>query len=344
MSIFRYKCVNEDLGQTLVENLFINHYMPEAPGNFVKVYLLGLKYAHSQSQNFLSNETIAKTLFINSDIVWQAWKFWEEQGIIRLYNVAPKPDEELIVEFLSLKEKMLNIKDAPVVLDKHNPERIISPENDPRIRSMYKSLERIKGQPLSPTEMFAFLDCIEEYRMTPELVVKILEYCYEKDIRSLNYFKQTAKGWYDDGITTVDQADAYLEKHKDRWKKFNLVSKFFKMQNPINEFQEKLLHKWFYEYNFSDELVLKACELIGRNVKPNFEQIDRTITAWHEAGLKSLAEVEANLLKAPQESKKTKESNGVGGKTNFNNFANRTYDNKALKEQWIKKSRGDLSE
>jgi hypothetical protein len=85
MNLFRLKSNNEDLGQTLVENLFISHYMPIAPANHVKVYLLGLKYSQSYINNMLSTETIAKTLGISCDEVDAAWRYWSEQGILRLY-------------------------------------------------------------------------------------------------------------------------------------------------------------------------------------------------------------------------------------------------------------------
>lgn len=344
MSIFRYKYNNEDLGQTPLENLFINHYMPGAPGDYVKIYLLGLKYSLSYIQNRLSNEIIAKTLNIHGEEVTNAWKYWEEQGIIKLYPGKPESsDSDLIVEFLSIKEIMLNIKGTPISapVEKYGTDRIIRSENDPHIKAMFKNTEKIKGQPLSSTEMFMFLDCVDEYHMSPEVVVKILEYCYEKDIRQPNYFKQTAKGWYEDGITTIDKANEYLERHKEKWKKFNLVAKFFRMQSPINDFQEKLLYKWFYEYKYEDEIVLKACEQIGKRMNPDFGQIDRIIAAWFEKNLRTLSDIEAYILKTPnKESKKAKESDKPG----FNNFANRTYDTKHLKEQLLKKSRGELSE
>ena len=34
-----------DLGETSIENIFINDFMPGANGEFVKVYLLGYKFA-----------------------------------------------------------------------------------------------------------------------------------------------------------------------------------------------------------------------------------------------------------------------------------------------------------
>jgi hypothetical protein len=48
------------LRDTCVENIFINEYMTQAPGDFVKVYLFALAYADFDMH--MTNETIAKHL------------------------------------------------------------------------------------------------------------------------------------------------------------------------------------------------------------------------------------------------------------------------------------------
>jgi hypothetical protein len=53
-----------------------------------------------------------------------------------------------------------------------------------------------------------------------------------------------------------------------------------------------------------------------------------------------MPEVEAYLIKNPSNTGR----NSKPEKRTFNNFANRTYDTKLLKEKLIKKGRGELSE
>jgi hypothetical protein len=47
-----------ELGDTPIDNIFINDYMPDADGTYVKVYLMGYKWA-KERQSF-NNETLAK--------------------------------------------------------------------------------------------------------------------------------------------------------------------------------------------------------------------------------------------------------------------------------------------
>ncbi len=78
---------------------FINHYMLEAPGEYVKVYLLGLKYSY-YNQSF-SMEEMAERLFMSEDDIEKALKFWERSGVIKLrYS-----DNEYYIEYLPLVKK-----------------------------------------------------------------------------------------------------------------------------------------------------------------------------------------------------------------------------------------------
>ncbi len=71
------------LGDTPIENIFINDYMPMANGTYVKVYLLGYKYANDRDSNIeVNNSTISKHLDIPLEDVLRSWDFWEEKGII----------------------------------------------------------------------------------------------------------------------------------------------------------------------------------------------------------------------------------------------------------------------
>jgi DnaD/phage-associated family protein len=341
MNLFKIKSNNEDLGQTIVENLFISHYMPFAPGNYVKVYLLGLKYSQSHVNNMLSNETVAKTLGITTEEVNSAWSYWSEQGIVKLYPYTQAGTEGgFTVEYLSIREIVLNIKEKKESTGKYSPERIIKARGNQNIRDMFDSFRRLFGRELSPNELFVFLDWMDDYSFTPDVIALLVEDCISRDKKDMPYLKQVAKNWYDAGINSVDKALQYNARHKEKWQKYSKVLNFLRLGRQPTAAEEEMLYKWFYTYEFSDEVVLKACELTAKTFKPSFNYIDKILTEWKEKALSTLQEVEAYLVKTPKEIKQPAKSQ----KPSFNNFTNRTYDAKALEDMLLKKSRGELSE
>src|SRR5690554_2611525 len=93
-----------DIEDILVENIFLDAFMPSADGNFVKVYLLGYKYACSPDPNAgITNENLARTLGLLPSDVIKAWDYWEDRGIIKKHY-SKDDKQEFSVEFLSLKQ------------------------------------------------------------------------------------------------------------------------------------------------------------------------------------------------------------------------------------------------
>lgn len=341
MNLFRIKSNNEDLGQTLVENLFISHYMPSAPADHVKVYLLGLKYSQSYVNNMLSNETVAKTLKLSPDEVNAAWKYWAEQGIIRLYPYTAAGEQDgFTVEYLNIKELMLNIKEKKENRGKYSPERIINARSNIYIREMFDHFRKLFGRELSPNELFVFLDWMDDFNFPPDVIRLLVEDCVSRDKKDMPYLKQVAKNWFDAGIDSVEKAEQYNLRHKEKWQKYNKVLNYLRIGRQPTSAEEEMLNKWFYAFELSEEIVLKACELTAKTLKPSFNYIDKILCEWHEKGFTTIPEIEAYLVKEPKEEKKGTKTQKPG----FNNFTNRKYDAKSLEESWLKKSRGELSE
>ena len=84
-----------DLGETSIENIFINDFMPAANGEFVKVYLLGYKFA-KENRSDINDENIADYLGILESDVRRAWDYWKKMGIVEI--------EDGKVKFVNLKE------------------------------------------------------------------------------------------------------------------------------------------------------------------------------------------------------------------------------------------------
>ncbi len=338
MNYFRLKHFNEDLGCTLIENVFINHYMPGAPGDFVKVYLLGLKSSYSQNRNCLSNDTIAKTIGTSTETIEEAWEYWEGQGIIK---IVPSFEENCnSIEYLNIKELMLNIKGEEKKPDKYSVDRIISARQNNKVKNMFDYIHQVYGRELSQNEIFTFLDWIDDYSFPPEIVIMIIDYCISKNITDLPYLKQVAKNWFDAGIDTKDKAIEHSNKYKEKWQNYNKVLNYLRIKRQPTKAEEKALYKWFYEFAFNDDIILKACGLTINTIRPSISYMDTILTDWHNKGLRTIEEVDSYQSKT----KKTPRKERVKSqKSSFDNFAGRTYDAELLKQKLLKKSRGETS-
>ena len=97
MSTFMLK--NSANNFTPVNNVFIDKYMLKARGEFVKVYILLLKYSMSGEPGISSSILAAKLNLLESDIM-NALSYWNEEGVIKL-NPIDKMNN-FNIEFIDL--------------------------------------------------------------------------------------------------------------------------------------------------------------------------------------------------------------------------------------------------
>ena len=171
MNRFCLSLENEDLGVTPIENIFINHYLPRAPGDFVKVYLLGLKYCFNSSSS-ISNRVIAKTLdLLESDVV-KAWTYWEDQNIIRIEH---QDQGENLIHFLNIKEVVLNKSSSLSNKKPNTADKIISSRKNKKIKDMHEVIEKCMADH-SLLQKFFFTN--NGWRIIP-LLQNLLSLCWK---------------------------------------------------------------------------------------------------------------------------------------------------------------------
>ena len=68
---------------TLISNRFIDSFMPQANGEFVKVYLYLLRCVQSHAYNFTISEIADKFNNTEMDVI-RALRYWQKAGIVNL--------------------------------------------------------------------------------------------------------------------------------------------------------------------------------------------------------------------------------------------------------------------
>jgi len=325
---------NEDLGVTPIENIFINHYLPRAPGDFVKVYLLGLKYCFNSSSS-ISNRVIAKTLdLLESDVV-KAWTYWEDQNIIRIEH---QDQGENLIHFLNIKEVVLNKSSSLSNKKPNTADKIISSRKNKKIKDMHEVIEKMYGRPLSTSEILLYQQWMEDYSFTPELIVLMLEDCFNRGRKEMAYIKQVALNWFNAGVKTLKDAEKYMLSHKEKWEKYFKVMSFLGFKRPPTQKEEEIMDKWFDQLKLDLEVILEACGETAAISQPNFRYVDKIITDWHNKGLTTLDKIKAESTITPKKYKRTPK------KSTSKLDLDHNYDMDNLEKKLLKRNRGDLGD
>lgn len=328
MSTFMLK--NSANNFTPVNNVFIDKYMLKARGEFVKVYILLLKYSMSGEPGISSSILAAKLNLLESDIM-NALLYWNEEGVIKL-NPIDKMNN-FNIEFIDLVDSEDTYKKNIDLLS------ALSQSNN---KDMLRDIENLIGRTLSPSEMSNYLSWQSEFNFSSELILILIEYCLSKGKNDSRYFEKVALSWFDAGVKTVDDAQNLITKHEDKWTKIRNILNYLGIKNSdIMKPHQDMIEKWLFQYNFSIEVILKACDICSQRLnRADFRYIDGILAKWFKDNITTLEDIATkDVNKQTQIQNNNYKNNNINfhkdKPSNFANFTQRKYDYDKLEKQLL---------
>jgi DnaD/phage-associated family protein len=277
MNFKREKINNYYLHDTAVENVFINEFLPDAPGDFVRVYLFALMYADICVS--MNNESIAKQLSMPVEDVLKAWTYWEGKGVIRKHYSDPADKLHYKVEFVNLKEQIYGNGKAKNKKSQL-PANLQGLMSDKELKQMYSRIEQVTGRLFQGKEPVTILNWIRDYELSPDFIIFAYEHCTKNRNNSrLNYVGAVVKEWAGKGLRTVADIEAHLQETDNRHYLYKRVMKALGfMRNPTEE-EKRIMDTWFDEYSLDIDRVLEACRKTSGISNPNINYVNTVLTS-----------------------------------------------------------------
>lgn len=346
---------------TIVPNKFIEEYMPEASGEFVKVYLYLLHNIQSHASDCSISKIADLFNHTEKDII-RAIKYWERQGLMSIdYN----PDKTILgihfIDFQNSDEGYDISSAAPVsgnasveTLNSENSKSTIDPMavkysnseaakrefsldeikefcKDPEVAEMIFIIETYLKHPLSSSDQNYVFYWLEELHFTPELIEYLVEYCISKGHSSLRYMDKVALSWAKEDITTVEQAKESAAIHSKAY--YAVIKALGISGRNLADSEAALVNKWSREFGFDIDLIQEACKrTISATHQPSFEYTDSILTKWHDNKVRNLADVsklDENFSKNRKLTAQSSESKVAPKRTTtkrYKNFTERNLD------------------
>lgn len=352
----------QDCGATMIENNFIDNYMPRANGEFVKLYLYLLRCA--QAGRELSLSAIADVFDHTEKDVRRALAYWEKLSLLSLrYDTRGSLSEIAFLDHPS------SVSGSPSVLqpeavgtngsrtgmeeaaagmaDMENPisasssrhqisrSRALALKEQEQIRQLIFVAEQYFSRPLTSTEQSNLLYFYDTLHFSADLIEYLIEYCVSKGSSSPHYMEKVAQEWYKDGITTVEQAKSSTNLYnKNYFTIFNALG--IKGRNPAPA-EVEYMDRWLNQYDFTIEIILEACcRTIRQTHQPNFQYADKILEQWNRSGVHHLSDIQKlDAAHAQKKARPVKETPRSTQPNRFNNFPQREYNWSQLEQQLL---------
>lgn len=339
---------------TLLPNDFIDNYMVNANGEFVKVYLFLLRHLDDPCSS-LTIPMIADCLNNTENDVLRAFRYWETAGLLRLERDAEDRITGIeLQKMTSAKKSGADVMAAPSVPVPEEPAAeepeapVAAPAVPPNavpldtfraqkeIKSLLFIAEQYLGKTLTRTDMETITYFYDTLHMSADLIEYLIETCVENGHKSMHYIRKVALSWCDSGIETVSQAKEQSQSYNRNC--FTVLNAFgIKNRGPAAS-ELTYIRKWAEDYGFTADMIEEACRrTISATHQPSFEYADTILTRWHENHVRSLKDVTV-LDEAFQKEKAAQRIASVRTRTparNLNNFERRNYDMDSLEEQLL---------
>ena len=278
----------QDSGVTMVPDWFIDQFLPEANGEFVKVYLILLRQASGEGG--LSVSRLADVLNNTEKDVLRALKYWEKMKLLKLEYGAdgalrgiilqPGPDGEAAAAAETAaaldqgqapgpaegqpegvfpgrrgdgtEPKAAGAEpaagNAPDAEKRPRPDLQILKEDEAFCQLLYLA-GRYTQKNLTARDCDVLANLYSTVGMPAELLEYLIEYCVSGGHKSMRYIETVALDWNVRGIRTVEQAKAETAAGG---KNTYAVLKAFGLggRNPAAG-ERQMIDQWFHDYGFS---------------------------------------------------------------------------------------------
>lgn len=257
------------------ENIFINEYMPSAPGEYVKIYIYASMYAEHMRP--MTDEIMAGQLGVTEEKVRSAWNYWEKLGAVKKDYIDTSGN--YTIEFLSLREQLYGKEENAPEPDAAEAE--IKPLAKESLKTLFNNVESYFGRTLKHQEIQEILYWNEELRMPPEVIVFCVKYCIAKDKYNFNYINKVIENWSVKKLDTVEAVQEHLGEIEQKYYRYERVMRALGFQHRrATEQEQKLMDKWFDEMGYNIDKVLEACKKTSGISNPNFNYVDAVLKNW----------------------------------------------------------------
>lgn len=285
--------------QIPVSDQFILRDMPEANGNYVKVYLFVYRSFYRGVPDFSTAKAAEHLHMLESDVL-QALTYWQKAGVLSLHQdgeqlwisfshsepTPPRGTRSQQEETSSRNEaKVIRVERKPV----YSPEEIEVYSKNPTIRHLFRNTEKLLGQPLGPSDMMILFGFYDYYRLPVDVILFLVKTCLESGNRSMRYMEKVAEDWSDRQIDTIEAAEKYTMRYRVYLPIFKALGVPY--HNP-SDMEAEYVDRWLYQYGFGLDIIVEAARrTFQKTGKPNFKYMEGILSPWYQQHVRSLDDV-----------------------------------------------------
>lgn len=168
-------------------------------------------------------------------------------------------------------------------------------DEDNAFRLLYGEVQRLLGRNLNTEELKILLGFVRYLGLPTEVISVLVSYCKERSRLkgstrnpSLRTIEKEAYCWAEQGIDTLEEAAAYIQRQNVRTSRLSRLTDLLQIRGrSLTPAEEKYATSWL-EMNLDEEALKMAYERTCLNTGGlNWAYMNKILTRWKEAGFRT---------------------------------------------------------
>ncbi len=289
-----------------VPNVLVDENIRLASVVQLKTVLYLLRHGNEKS---VTAQQIADALMLDKEDVADAMVFWMERGIVlkdgdttvvspvvaaqAVSTVKIEKAEAQAVPAVDVKEKkVIPVLDIPRPSHEQVALRV---QECQELSTLFQEAQAILGKTIGYEGQAVLIMMYDGYGLPIEVILMAVQYAVDQKKTGYSQIAKIGKIWCENEVNTLEAVDEYLAEHTvvdEAWEKLRSLTGITN-RHPTEK-QRKHITVWVKEYGYSADMIFYAYEeCIDNTGKMSMPYMDKIISGWHKAGVKTPADIAA---------------------------------------------------
>ncbi len=284
------------------------------PGNILS-YLRGdgAKYApvliYAAGNEEFTVSRAAEALEITEDEVLAAIKFWETTGVVSATITSFKEknkkrkETELSDTIQIPNEKKRRGKLSPRLPAYTSAETAAFLESRDGVALLIDSCEQIIGKIFTAAEVGIIVGMMDHLSLSSEYILLLFAHAAKIGKKNVRYIERLAVELSDRDVTEYNALTEELSSREKTESAVSFVRRLYGLgERALTEKEKGMIKKWCSDWGYGDDVIGRAYEITVDNTgEAPLSYTNAVLERWHESGLKSLSDIDADIEKYKNE-------------------------------------------
>lgn len=216
--------------------------------------------------------TVSSALKIKPENAAKALEYWEGAGLLEAKTNTPSATTELEPR----SRTRLTTADVAEIA-----------QADSMLGKVIDEIQHILGGVVSQADINIFVTLYSQDKFEADLILLATAHCVSLQKISAKYIEKVLFSWRRAGITTCEQADAYLQTLAKREQREHKIAKMVGLDAKSFTLSErKHIAEWFEVYAYGKEMI-QAARLSAGEKGNNIRYISGILKNWYKKGYRT---------------------------------------------------------